>query len=334
MIIGHVAGLIQNYKETFIDSFRNSKYDIVDLDDITDSIMNDDLMIELVEKYDENIEQTKDPDIGKSQCRSLLSKCRELNNKINDYWKKRMEYHLNKLANDNDKNIILIGYINFYRNIRTILNLDIANKIFINIDIDNYCKDTIETNLDMYRDDIINGTFNLEMINPIFLRKRRELVESIYDKKNYIIKDLEQTIKQFDDNLRESNTPDVLYYVSEHKYKSKIPLKELTAYVDEWIAIVSLLGGKKVTKGYIDDDYTRPFIEEKEPGVLENFKRKIYIYVITNTNQFTPIYTRNYIYKYKINKSVRIYKGIEVNDAYTKLEKLGISFSSYKEDKA
>ena len=50
MIVGHVAGLIQSYKELFINSFRNSKYNIVDLDDITDSIMNDDLMIELVKK--------------------------------------------------------------------------------------------------------------------------------------------------------------------------------------------------------------------------------------------------------------------------------------------
>ena len=170
MIIGHVSGLTSGYKNDFMVSFNDSKYYIVDLDDYTDEIMKDNNMQELVVKYDDCIVKSKDPTTTKNQVKVMLAKSRELNNKINDFWKKRMEFYLNELSNESTKDIILIGSISFFRNIRTILNLDISIKSFLDLDNDTYAREIIETNLDIYRDEIVSGHFNLEMINHVFFR--------------------------------------------------------------------------------------------------------------------------------------------------------------------
>lgn len=333
MIIGHVSGLTTWLKKDFISSFSNSKYYIVDLDDYTDEIMRDVNMVSLVEKYDNAILKSKDSRTSKEQVKTLLAKSREINLKINEFWKKRMEFYLNELANDNPKNTIIIGNINFFRNIRIILNIDIGIKLFCDIDIELYTREIVETNIDLYRDEIVNGTFNLEMLSHAFLVKRRSLVQEIYMKKGYELKPFDQIVNQFTNSLQDSEVPSILYYASEFKYKGKIPLPKITAYVDEWVAIASALGGRQVTKGYVENDYNKPFIQELEPNVIEKFKKKIYMYVITNTVLFVPVYTKNYIYKYSINKPAQIQKCVEINDAHAKMKKLGISFFHHKQSK-
>lgn len=330
MIIGHIAGLTSGYKKEFIESFNNSKYYIVDLDDYTDEIMKDNNMKELVMKYDECISKSKDPTTSKNQIKVMMAKSRELNNKINEFWKKRMEFYLNELSNDSNNDIILIGSISFFKNLRTILNLDLNIKSFFNLDNDLYAREIIETNLDIYRDEIVSGHFNLEMINHVFLCKRRDLLKEIHEKKGYELKNFSQLISQFTNTMEKTEMPKILYYASEFKYKNKIPLQKIIAYTDEWVAIASAIGGRNVTKGYIDNDYNKPFIQELEPETIEQFKRKIYMYVITNTFLFIPIYTKNYVYKYSINKPVQIQKCIEINDAYVKIKKMGVTFFPLK----
>lgn len=332
MIIAHVAGLTQSQKEVFKELILKLElnYTIVDLDDYTDEIMNDENMAEMVQRYEYNIEKSKGATVTKIQAKSHLSKSRELNSKINDYWKTRMEFYLNELVNNCPSSTILIGYINFYRNVRVMLNLDVESKIFIDIDIDKYTKETIATNLELYKDDIINGLFNLEMINKVFLIKRRNIVSGLYEKKDYQVQCIEECIRHFGNKKPKSETPNVLYYASEDKYKTKIPTKPITAYVDDWISIASAIGGKDVTKGYIDNDYTKPFIQELTPNILDKFRTKVYLYAITNTILFAPIYTKNYIYKYKANQPAQIFKSIEILNAYEKLIELNITFVPFK----
>jgi hypothetical protein len=332
MIIAHVAGLTQSQKETFKELIfkLDTNYTIVDLDDYTDEIMLDSNMAELVQRYEYNMEKSKGTSVTKVQVKSHLAKARELNTKINSYWKTRMEFYLNELVNNCPMSTILIGYINFYRNIRIALNLDVETRVFIDIDMEKYTRETIATNLEIYKDDIIAGFFNLEMISGPFLIKRRNLVASIYDKKGYALQNIEDCVGHFGNKVEKGDTPVVLYYASTEIFKNKITIKPITAYVDDWIAIASAIGGKDVTKGYIDDDYTKPFIQELTPHVIEKFHTTIYLYAITNTVLFTPIYTNNYIYKYKTTQTTQIFKSIKVNDAHTKLKELNISFFEFK----
>lgn len=332
MIIGHIAGLTQNLKSQFKDIFTESKYTIVDLDDFTDTIMEDSTMSKLIQRYEYHMEKTKNGNSSKILIRQHMVKSREINLKINAYWKKQMEFYINEIGNDDTgKTIILIGHINFFRNIRIFLNIDITAKIFVNISSEDYSKETIETNLDLYRSDIINGVFNLDLINGTFLCKRREIVTSLYQKNGYQLKTFDICVSFFDNNLKNDDLPAVLYYASEHLYKRKIPLKPITAYTDEWVAIVSAIGSKEVIKGYIDNDLASPFIQEQSENALSKFVKKIYVYAIINTIMFVPVYTKNYIYKYKSSNIVQIGRTIEINNAKNKLSELGIKFIKYNE---
>lgn len=332
MIIAHVAGLTQNLKQLFKDTFVDSKYTIIDLDDYTDIIMEDKNMTGLVQRYEYNLEKSKNQSLTKLQIRQHLAKSREINLKINTYWKKQIEFYVNELGNENtDKSIILIGYINFYRNVRIFLNLDVVAKIFVSIDINEYSKETIATNLELYKDDIINGVFNLDLINGTFLVKRREMVSSIYEKNGYQKKIFADTLSFFDNNLKNNDLPSVLFYASEHLYKKKIPIKPITVYTDEWIAIASALGNKDIVKGYIENDHNKPFIQEQKVDALKKFTKKIYIYAIINTVMFVPIYSKNYIYKYKSSNIVQIGRTIEIKNAKNRLLELGIELLEYDE---
>ena len=334
MIIAHVAGLTQSQKETFKNELllMRANYTIIDLDDYTDEIMNDPTMSELVQQHEYNINKSKELTVTKTESKNHLIKSKELNTRINDYWKSRMEFYLNELTNNCPMSTILIGYINFYKNIKIVVNLDVKIKVFININMECYSKETIARNLDLYKDEIINGQFNLEMVNHIFLIKRREMVMDIYDKKKYVLQELINCIGNFSNDIQEAEAP-ILYYASECKYIDNIPLKPITAYVDEWIAISSAIGGKDVTKGYIDNDYTKAFIQELKPEIIKKFYKKLYLYVITNTALFIPLYTKNYIYKYKINQNSQIFKTIEIDNAFYKLRELNISFYPFEEIK-
>ena len=331
MIIAHISGLTYTLKQKFINSLSSTKYSIIDLDDYTDKIMDDNTMIALIEKYNFNISKSKDNSLTKIQIRQHLVKSREINLKINAYWKKQMEFYINELGNSShNKTIILIGYLNFFRNIRIFLNLDVNTKIYVNINVDEYSKETIATNIEMYKNDIINGTFDLDLINKTFLVNRRNLVTTLYEKNGYQAKEFTDTINFFDNSLKYNDLPTVLYYASYHLYKKNIPIKPITAYTDEWIAIASLMG-KDIVKGYVDNDYQKPFVQEQEENTFKKFNKKIYVYAIINTLTFVPIYSKNYIYKYKSNHGASIGKMMEISNGKNKLIEIGVKLIEFNE---
>ena len=338
MIFAHIVGLTQQHKVYFCEKYKSSKYIFKDLDDLTDLIMDDKNMYSLIQRFEYYQDKSRNQNITKIQSKQFLIKSRELNNKINAYWKSRMEFYINEIVNGKDTNVlnddkkltILIGYSNFFRNMRTFVNIVSTVKIFINIELNTYTKEIISTNLDQYRDDIILGNFNLDLINNIYLGKRRTIVESLYVKRIYDLKTFDETITFLGNSLENYDIPTILYYASKYKYNGRIPLKEIVAYADEWIAITSSFKNSKLIKGYVEDDYSKPYIQELEKNNLIKLKEKVYVYVITNTSLFIPIFTNNYIYKYKLMQSAYIHKIIEINDAYDKLKDLNISFISIK----
>lgn len=335
MIFAHIAGLSQKHKLQLYQKYGNSKYIFKDLDDFTDLIMEDKNMMSLIHKYEYYLDKSKNPNMTKIQAKQFLAKSREHNTKINIYWKSRLEFYVNDFEKEIDENIvnkdkftILLGYCNFYRNIRIFNAIKTINKIFIDIPLNDYTKEIVTINLDEYRNDIIEGNFSLDLINPSFLSKRRETVASIYVRHSYEKKSFDECLLFLGNSLENYEVPDVLFYASKYKYSGRIPLKSITAYTDEWMAIVSAFNDKKLIKGYVDDNYNKPFIQELSKGRINELKKKLYIYVITNTALFIPIFTKNYIYKYKLNQSAQISKSFETDSAYRKLKELNISFVS------
>jgi len=327
MIYAHIAGLTQNQKIILYEKFNGTKYSFRDLDDYTDNILMDLTMDKLLNKYEFYTEKAKSLDVTKAQAKQFLIKSRELNLKINEFWKTRMEFYineLNKLSEDNSY-IILVGYINFYRNIRLMIKLDIRTKIFIDYNTDLYTKEIIESNLNLYHNDIVNGQFNLQLIDPDYLIKRRQSIQSIYIKNMYDNKSFDETIVYLSNSLQDVIAPPLLFYASKYKYNTKIPIKDITAYTEEWTAIISGLNIKCI-KGYDDNDIKKPFLQclDIVDDDYSKLEQKLYLYVLSDTIMFAPIYTKNYIYKYKTSKQPKIEKIIEIENAYLKLLEYGV----------
>jgi hypothetical protein len=333
MIFAHIAGLSENLKIKLTEAFINSDYIFQDLEIFTEKIIQDKNMKALIQRYEYYFEKSKNNDNTKLQSKDFIKKYKDIERKMNFYWKNKINYYILNLINSTNPNkkIVLIGYCNFFKNIRIFINIQTNIKIFINLNTNSdFFKDIIISNLDNYRQDIINGTFNLDLLNPSFLIKKREITTNIYSKNGYDLKTWDQIIKLLSISLQIFDTPSILYFASKTNYTNKINLKKIVAYSDDWIAIVSGFGDKSLIKGYQNDNENKPFVQEITSGSLQKLNDSIYLYVINNTTLFTPIFTKNYIYKYETNKPVQIFEKITINNVYSKLKEKNIKLINIK----
>jgi len=224
-----------------------------------------------------------------------------------------------------------MGYCNFFKNIRIFINIQTNTKIFYSVSSDSdFIKDIVRTNLDLYREEIINGQFNLDLINPIILTKKREITANLYVKNGYMLKDFDGITKLLNLNLQNYSVPQVLYFASKTEYKKKITLDKIIAYSDDWIAIIAGFKIKGLVKGYESDNPDKPFVQEVEQGSLSLLTQPIYLYAITNTFLFTPVITKNYIYKYETIKPAQIHEKILIQNSKQKLAQIGIKLIGLK----
>jgi septin family protein len=117
-IIGHIAGLTDDTKNALYDIFKKSQLfklvEIIDVDLITTKIIEDTNMEQLFGKYEYYIERSKDSNLSNVENKNSLTKAKNLEKKMFQYWKAKMEYYINKLVNNSKKKIILIGYLSSF----------------------------------------------------------------------------------------------------------------------------------------------------------------------------------------------------------------------------
>jgi hypothetical protein len=103
-IIAHVAGLTDHTKVEFYNIFKKSqliKYvDIIDVDIITTKIIEDNNMEILFAKFEYYSERSKNQDLTQFENKSALTKAKQLEKKMFQYWKVKMEYYINALKTD------------------------------------------------------------------------------------------------------------------------------------------------------------------------------------------------------------------------------------------
>jgi hypothetical protein len=327
MIFAHIAGLSEHLKNNLIKTFTSSNYIFEDLDKLTDKIMQDKNMVLLIQKYEYYCEKSKSLGISKLQAKQFIVKSKDIERKMTVYWKNKINYYIIETVNSTppSKKIILLGYCNFFKNIRIFINIQTNIKFFYSINNDpDFIKNIVKTNLDTHREEIINGTFNLDLLNPSLLTKKREITSNLYIKNGYDLKTFDSITQFFNISLQNYDVPQVLFFASKTDYNKKINLSKIIAYSDDWIAIVSGIKSKSIIKGYELDDPNKPFVQEIEKGGLEQLNDSINLYVITNTLLFTPVITKNYLYKYETNKPVQIHNKIFVNNIRQKLKEIGI----------
>jgi hypothetical protein len=309
MIYAHVVGLMMMDKSSFKKQITS--FVIVDLDELGDSVMDDEKMRKLLDSQDKCDKEAQKLKVNAH----LISESKELGKKINEYWKLKMKLLIEEYERRSDK-IVMIGYCNFYKNIKTFVDIKAKLKVFIHIDKDVYTKQSIRYCLDTYRDEIIDGHFDLKLLNPDELIKKRIAIKSMYNKKGYDNVDMTKTVELLKTQIVEC--PVRLYYGSPSLNKTKIN-GGISAYTEEWIALVNALKSKDLVGGY--DHNNQPYVR----GRIELLKQPLYMHLILDTTTFMPVYVGEYLYKYKTCQSVKVHNSMLVENIYHRLKELGCS---------
>jgi len=338
-IIGHVAGLTEHTKNDFFTFISKSQLinmiEIVDVDQITTKIIEDVNMEKLFGKFEYYSARIKDINLSQTENKTAQIKSKELEKKMFQYWKVRMEYYINKLTTTSNKKILLIGYLSFFKNHRIYLNLNIVPKFFLKVNYQTHAKSIIRYNLEHCKDEIIEGNFDLNYLNNEFLIKKRTQLQNIYSKISYIVMNMTSIVNTLE-LFSQVNIPSPLYYASFVKYEKKIPCINninLITYHNEWLALSSILPTLN-NLNKINDDLEI----EIEKGVnaegisyikitkdqAKKFSRPGYIYEITNTDYFLPFPTKKSLYKYFTVKPIKINRALQIDNILDQMKKLNI----------
>ena len=282
-IIAHISGFTENSKKYFFELFKKSNLynniNIVDVDLITNNIITDKNMEILYSKFEYYSNSSKNNKL-------FLEKSKELEKKMFLYWKVKMEYYINKIINNSNKKILLVGYLSYFKNHKINLNLPINTKFFIKVNHIEHAKSIIEYNLDNSRNDIINGLFDLNFLDINFLIKKRTLLQHIYNKLNYINLNLISIINIIELNSQ-TEIPNILYYSTFNKYDKKIPIlsEPIYLYNNEWLALTNILNTSHINNINVDNNDIIKGIKNNKP------------YIIITNNQLTRLSKSGYIYE-------------------------------------
>jgi len=347
IIIGHISGLSEINKDKFIDKIKNSvlgnKVNIIDLDKITNKITTDEQMGLLYNKFNELSIELQNENKKVLEIKMINTKIKEIEKKMNIYWKSKMEYNLMKqikILSSRDKYILLVGYISFFKNHRIYLNLNLNMKFFIKVDSKSHTKEIISYNLDNFREEISNGDFDLNYLNPLFLTKKRNMIMNIYNKLGYMNLPLDTIINILEVNIQ-IDIPKTLYFVCDLKYDKKIPLNNLitnnitnyiTVYNEEWLALTSPnINNLNTLKTININDFNiiKGITKKKSyikitNDIIKIIKNKFYLYEITDTFQFIAYPSKNNIYKYITAKPIKFNRILELSNLYDQIIDIGI----------
>ena len=338
IIFAHIAGLTVKSKEDlyiiFKKSFLKNHIDIIDVDNITNKIIEDKNMEILFSKFEYYSTRSKDKNLSHTETKLSLTKSKNLEKKMFQYWKVKMEYSINKLASRSNKKILLIGYLSFFKNHRININLDIVPKFFTKVEYNQHAKTIIKYNLENCTEDIINGDFDLNYLDIDFLIKKRIQLQNIYLKINYIQFSLTSIINILELKYQ-IQTPSILYYSSFIKYDKKIPVLQnmIYAYSEEWLALSSILISEN-NLNKIDNNLTNVEKGMNKDGSIylklsknqiKKFNNIGYLYEIVNTDNFLPFPTKNNIYKYMTIKPIKINRVLQIDNIFNQIKQLKIN---------
>jgi hypothetical protein len=248
-----------------------------------------------------------------------------------------MEYYINKIILSSTKKILLIGYLSFFKNHKIYLNLNIVPKFFIKVNYINHAQSIIKYNIENLKNDIIDGTFDLNYLDINFLIKKRIQLQTIYTKIGYIIMNLNSVINTIELNTQIS-IPETLYYASFKKYEKKIPIISniINVYNKEWLALSSILNSDQYFVNKNNDEINSN-LNNLEKGLNANglfikmtkeqtqkMSKPGYIYEIINTENFMPFPSKYNIYKYFTSKPIKINRVLYLDNVLIQLKHLNI----------
>jgi hypothetical protein len=319
-ILSHIVGLTPIYKTQFINDLKtfDKNINIIDLDKFTEEILIDKHIMLLNKKLDE---------YKSSKYKCANQDIKLIDNKISQQWKLLIENKLIKEINKKNKNIIL-GLSTFFKNHKIKINILSPNKLFIKLNLITNAHNIITDNLDNYRNDIINGTFDLNYLNNDFLIKKRIELQDIYQNMGYQLKSYNYIFKIIQLIINNTYIPDGLFFV-DYKQYNKTELKKkknIIGYTSEWLALASIVKNGLI-KGYIKNTpLVIPYIKEVIKNSLNHLNEPLFIYYTQNVNCFMPEISNHssQIYKYISTHPIENFTCQNIHNPLEKLKDLNI----------
>jgi len=324
-ILCHIAGMNEEIKQDFYKLMKTKKniVELVDLDKISNEIINDNHINKLYKKYDyyKSKKNTKYKDAEK---------------KMNEYWKKKLDSFVEDTLNNTNKNkkIIFIGLVTHYKYSSKKIKIKTNNKYFLKVNHKKNARTVIKYNIDNYRNEIIEGDFPLKYLNMDFLIKKRLLLERQYSKMKYVLKSMKNILKLINlnlDQLEKFNNIKKLYVGMSDKYNEGtfiFPFNrgKVIAYSEKWLALTSVIGenNKKIKKGYNEN---KPYIEEREKNAMSIFNTNGYIYEVAKDNFI--FHEKGKTFKLVSQNPAAILKRTYVSNIYKKLNDCSIKYKKY-----
>jgi hypothetical protein len=309
MITSHIVGITNLLKNDFINKTKTMNYNIIDLDEISNNILNNSTMEQMFKQYQHFKENKND-------------KYKDIDKKMSLYWETTMIETIHYSINKDKKNIV-IGYSHHYRNINKRINIPQTSpyaKFIIKISKHDV-RNIITYNLDKYKNDIINGSYPLENIDYDYIYSNRQKIDSIYEKSGYLSKTLD-TLYTILDLSTKTTDIDCLWISTKEPYNvgSKIHPStksgsKLFAFSDKLMALLSSFhfNDEELEKSF--DNVTNTIkVKSKKDGVLERMNEKRYLLVVDKST-FVPHEKGNNV-KFFSQEPVNILEIIKVNNVY------------------
>jgi len=302
--ICHIVNLNNKDKKKFIDEFQ-SDFNIIDLDKINNIVISDDRLDKLYLKY-EKLKNSKN------------DKFKEIDKQITQFWETQFIENIISASSKSKKNI-LIGLNYHYKNISKKINLNTSNNFIINVNLIEDVKLTIENNLNLNKQNIINGLYPLEYINFENIKKKKENIINSYIKINYISKSFDEIVNilKTTSNIKNNNGLWIClrdpYNVDSKIYPQNTPI---IAYSEKEFALIDsfYLKEDEVEK-IISTENDTPTISLKEikENSLNKLKKKRFLYYVDKDN-FLPY--ENNINKYFTNTPVKVKHAEKITNVY------------------
>jgi hypothetical protein len=302
--ICHIVNLNNKDKKKFIDEFQ-SDFNIIDLDKINNIVISDDRLDKLYLKY-EKLKNSKN------------DKFKEIDKQITQFWETQFIENIISASSKSKKNI-LIGLNYHYKNISKKINLNTSNNFIINVNLIEDVKLTIENNLNLNKQNIINGLYPLEYINFENIKKKKENIINSYIKINYISKSFDEIVNilKTTSNIKNNNGLWIClrdpYNVDSKIYPQNTPI---IAYSEKEFALIDSFDLKEdEVEKIISTENDTPTISLKEikENSLNKLKKKRFLYYVDKDN-FLPY--ENNINKYFTNTSVKVKHAEKITNVY------------------
>lgn len=307
-ILFHLIILNPNSKEK-IKNFIKQKYDIIDLDELTENILNKDTFQKNYKKY-LNFKEKKNDNF------------KEVDKKLTSIWETGIKEAIEQNLPEKKK-VVAIGFCHHYRLLSKKIEFN-TNKFFLDEDIKKTSKDIVKKNLDDNYEKIIAGAYLLENINYNYIKKKLKIIKESYLKSNYILKTEDEIYKIVNLSTQKINSNGLwISLKDDYKVNSLIhPTKNyLYSYLDP---VYSLLSSIKFAKD-LEKTYNNNRVHLKINN-YEKCKKKLntkrYLYLIEKKG-FIPFEKGKNI-KFFSQSPARILDKEEITNVYQKFKEINI----------